>query len=151
MFGKLNVPSLGTIVPVLGIAAALGVGWLVNGWRLEARIASLKASHAQAIADAQETARKREAALYNDFDKIRKSKDAQIKTIDARLAAALVSLHNRPDRLPQAASTCVGATGKELARPDAEFLTRYAADAQELQAKLNSCIASYESARKALK
>jgi hypothetical protein len=143
--------SWAKVLTILGTTVLIfGTGWTINGWRLEARVASLKASHAQALAKAQEAARSREKTLYEDFDKIRKNKDAKIKDIDARLAAALDSLRNRPDRLPQTPTSCAGTTGKELSRPDAEFLERFAADAQKLQSELNSCISQYNAARKAL-
>ena len=32
------------------VALGFGVGWGVNGWRLEGRIASLRAEHAEAVA-----------------------------------------------------------------------------------------------------
>lgn len=141
------IPSLGTIVLILGTGFA--GGWVVNGWRLEARIADLKASYAKAYADAQKAARSREIALQTQADAQRKKKDDQIKNINSRLAAALDGLRDRPTRndMPPAAGTCGAATGAELSRPDAEFLAGESARADEAVAMLNYCIAQYNSLR----
>ena len=79
----------------------------------------------------------------------------QIRSIDKRLSAALVELRNRPERrastansaVPSAAETCAGVSGAELARGDAEFLTRYASDAAKLREALSTCEARYEQVR----
>jgi phosphoserine phosphatase len=62
-----------------------------------------------------------------------------IKSNDARLLAISDGLRQRAER--RAANTaapaqCNGATGKELSRPDGEFLARYAADAEAEAIKL---------------
>lgn len=142
MFWRIKVA---VYVAILGFGIA--AGWMTNGWRLEARIASIKASHAQAYSDAQKAARARENALQAQADAQRKKKDAEIARINTRLAAALDGLHNRPSRLPESSRTCGGATGTELSKPDAEFLAREAARADKAVENLNHCIAQYNSLR----
>jgi len=136
------------------LAVGLIVGWKANGWRLEARIADLQASYALAYAKAQKAARDKETALVDELVTIRKSKDDQIKNISSRLAATLNSLRDRPERpasgLPQNSTVGGVCTGAGLARPDGEFLAGYAADAARLQSAYETCVRSYNAARKAL-
>ena len=79
---------------------------------------------------------------------IRKERDDEIKDIAAERDAALAELRTRPRR-PAPGTTeapgngCAG-TGLGLARDDAEFLTRYAAAAAELQARHNACVRQYD-------
>lgn len=153
MLGFLAVPKLGKIVLIIGtIVFIFGTGWKVNGWRLEARIADLQASYAKAYAEAQKAARDKENALTDDLAKIRRSKDAEIQNVRRSLDIALNSLRNRPDRadLPTDSVAGGGCTGSGLARPDAEFLVEYAADAAQLQLAYKACVRSYESVRKTL-
>jgi hypothetical protein len=140
------------LIASVTFVTGLLTGWVVNGWRLEARIAYLKESYAKSYAEALETARNREKALVKQTEEIRRTKDAQIKTIDARLASALNSLRERPqDRLlPSDPVPSVGCTGAQLARPDGQFLAGYAADAARLQSAYQACVGAYDAARKAL-
>jgi hypothetical protein len=140
------------LVGGITLAAGVMIGWKVNGWRLEARIADLQATHAQAYAEAQKAARAKETALADDLAKIRRTKDAEIKNIRRGLDIAINSLRNRPDRsiLPTDSVAGGGCTGAGLARPDAQFLAEYAHDAARLQLAYQTCIGAYEAARKAL-
>ena len=149
MLGFLAIPNLVRVVIIAGTAViAFGTGWKINGWRLESRIASLQASHAKAYADSLEAMKTRENANRQAADKLRKDKDAEIKTVNRRLNAALDELRQRPARgVPDTAGTCPSATGDKLAREDAEFLTRYAAIAAEQQEFLKYCVRQYESLR----
>ena len=64
----------------------------------------------------------------------------EVAGINARLADALERVRKRPERLPEPArATCEGATGSELSRPDATFLEREAARADEQRAALSAC------------
>lgn len=135
-------------------AAGLAAGWVVNGWRLEARIASLEASYAKAYAEAQLAARNKEQALVKQFEEIRKSKDAQIKNISNRLASALNGLQNRPGRpdpMPDNSqhgnAGSAGCSPAELYREDAEFLVQFSATTEEMKEGLKYCIAQYNAAR----
>ena len=133
---------------ILGVIGCI-IGWTINGWRLNASIASLKASHAEEIAEAYQSARNAEKRLIEASKQIRKDKDEEIKAIDARLATALGELRQRKERdsLPNTSRDCQGATGAELSREDAEFLTRLAASADKAVAALKSCYKQYDSVR----
>jgi hypothetical protein len=112
-----------------------------------------KAEQYAAYAKGQEEARRREQEMQQAADRLRREKDAEIKNINARSAALANQLRDRPERpaqdgaVPGAARSCVGASGKELARSDGEFLAGYAADAARLQAALDQCIKQYNSIR----
>ena len=133
-------------VPLL---AGLLIGWAVNGWRLNANIASLKAAHAQEVARYYQEARKAEKSLIEAVDGLRRTKDAEIKVISNKLQSALGELRQRQDR-PSSADTardCKGTTGAELSRQDAEFLTREAARADQLRSALELCYRQYDAVR----
>jgi hypothetical protein len=90
-------------------------------------------------------------------DNLRKTKDAQIRNLDTRLAAALDGLRNRPDRpgasdMPTdtGAASATGCTGAQLYKRDGEFLVRESARADRLLADLAQCQDQYEAARSAL-
>ena len=140
------------ILILVTIGTGFVTGWIVNGWRLESRIAKIEASYAKAYAEAQKAARIKENGLVNDLSNLRRTKDAEIKNINGRLAAALDGLRDRPERIDLSKNTgsCNGSTGAQLARGDAEFLARYAADAARLQSSYKTCVGAYEAARKAL-
>ena len=84
-------------------------------------------------------------------DKLRSEHAQAIASTNRRLDAAIAGLRDRPDRpagmseAPRA--TCEGANGPELARRNAEFLARYAAQAAEQDAALASCYASLDAAK----
>lgn len=97
------------------------------------------------------------AALQDNADALRRTKNAQITRLNADLATALAGLQNRPDR-PSAGSVPTdtgprpnpGCTGAQLFRPDAGFLVRESARADKLLADLAQCQAAYDSARQAV-
>ena len=75
----------------------------------------------------------------------------ETETITRKYNDAINSLRRRPIEratsaagLPESSSVGVGCTGAGLARDDAEFLTRYAADAAKLQSAYNTCKAAYD-------
>jgi hypothetical protein len=142
------------LIASVTFVTGLLTGWKVNGWRLEARIADLQASYAQAYAEAQETARNREKALVSKAEEIRRTKDAQITNISRNLSNALNSLRERPDRsaaVSENPSTRGGCTANELFREDAESFIWIARDADLLRAALQQCKTQYDAARNALK
>lgn len=108
-------------------------------------------SHSKALADA----RRAERALQDSADALRRKHRNEVATLNSRHAALVDGLRNRPERAPATAGTApaaagagAGCTGAGLARPDAEFLVGYAADAARLQAALNICRAQYDAARR---
>ena len=147
---------------ILGVVFAVGVagtGGLYKGHKLgKAEVQQQwdkeKAEQYAAYAKAQEEARKKEQELQAQADQLRKESYEQIKDINARSDRLINSLRQRPERPTQTGSvsstaeSCSGASGKELASRDAIFLAGYSADAQRLQAALDTCIKQYEALRK---
>jgi len=146
---------LGSLVAVI---AAAGAGYFQGSEHGKASVQAMwdkeKAAQYAEYAKAQEEARKKEQELQANADRLRQEKDREIKNLNARATALTNSLQHRPTRTSEAGSvsdsskSCSGASGKELARGDAEFLVRYAAEAARLQADLNQCVRQYEALRK---
>jgi hypothetical protein len=134
-----------------GIVAVLGltIGWLVNGWRLNASISDLKASYAASEARVIQQYRDKEIRLQEASNALRKDKDAQIQSINTRLADAIGRLQQRESRgnSSDSARACSAANGSHLSREDAEFLTREAARADEAVTRLNACVQQYNKLR----
>lgn len=101
---------------------------------------------------ATEAARAKETMWQGVVNETSKAYLTQISGIRGNLAVALGSLRDRPERprdLPAAArADCAGGTGAELSRPDAEFLSREAARADELRAGLETCYAYADTLRR---
>ena len=96
--------------------------------------------------------RETERQLQAKADKIQREKHNAVKAADSKYAALIDSLRNRAetrsnDPVSDSAGDVVGCTGAGLARPDAEFLAGFAADAARLQAQYNACKAGYEALR----
>jgi hypothetical protein len=105
----------------------------------------------EAITKAQVT----ESFMRKDAEAIGNKKDETIKTINSTLAAALVSLQDRPERPASGTNTKLtgdrkACTGRELYRQDAGFLAREAARANKVKAERDMYYERYESARAAL-
>lgn len=76
-------------------------------------------------------------------DQIRKEKDAQIASINSKLADAISELRKRPSRTNQA-NNGQGCSGGSLYAEDAEFLVREAARADQIRAGLDACYKQYD-------
>ena len=142
-------PAAIKALAALSIAAALAyAGWTIQGWRAGKAAAEQQLAEAIAQRDAQATARRIQAQLAARNMRIADAKAAENRSIDARLAAAVAGLRDRPSRtadLPGApAFDCQGADGRGLSRDDATFLAGYAAAAARQQAALRACYAESE-------
>jgi hypothetical protein len=149
------------VIIAAGVAGAYGYmrgeesGRLQVQSKWDAERAELEAIHARD----QQIAREREKLMQQTADRLRQEKDLEIRNLNARSAALTNSLRDRSSRpadpvsaVPGAASNGpapTGCTGKELYRPDGEFLAREAARADELRIALKQCHAQYETIRKA--
>jgi hypothetical protein len=117
-----------------------------------------RAAQEAAYAQAQAEARTKEQELQANADAIRQEKDREIRNLNARTTALTNSLRDRSERptteasaLPNTTtngSIATGCTGKELYRPDGEFLAREAARADELRFLLKQCRDQYEALTK---
>jgi hypothetical protein len=143
---------------LIAIILAAGAGYFQGSEHGKAKVQNLwdkeKAAQYAEYAKAQEEARKKEQELQANADQLRQEKDREIRNLNARATALNNSLQHRPTRtseagsLPNSSKSCSGASGKELARGDAEFLVWYATEAARIQADLNQCIRQYEALRK---
>lgn len=131
------------------VVAGFAAGWVINGWRLEANIASLKASHAQEVSGYYQAARKAEKELIEATEAIRREKDAEIEDVNNKLQSLTKQLRQRKARPSSPAPTrdCKGTTGAELSREDAEFLAREAARADQIRSALEHCYKQYDAVR----
>lgn len=118
------------------------------GWGYTAGKGSAERAHAEERAIAAENAllNSRAGALRQAHNEgVQRAENA---VIERELLAAIASLRDRPERLPAtAAAACTGTTGRELARPDAEFLTRYAAERKKWIAEVIACQESEDNLR----
>ena len=138
---------------LIALAAAFSVGWLANGGRYLAQIAKADAVRAEQRAQAAAAALAKERAWQDAADKLKEVQDAEIRSINTRLHAALAELRKRPTRpaappaaaaVPDVAGSPQGCTGAGLYASDAEFLVREAARADEIRAAYIQCAAQYE-------
>ena len=121
--------NLYAIIAVVGIA--LFCGGFVNG-----------CSYQQS--KAEKTVREKEHEYQAAADTIRKDKDAQIKVINTQLVDAISGLRSRTSS-PTKTVTGQDCNGQTLSAPDAEFLIREAARADEIRIGLQACYQQYES------
>jgi len=147
---------------VVAIAAAGGAG-LYQGHELgmaevQQKWDKERAAQEAEYAAAQAAAREKEQSLQASADHLRQEKDREIRDLNARATALANSLRDRPTRPTTEASAlpsttdvrpaATGCTGKELYRPDGEFLAREAARGDELRVLLKQCREQYETLRK---
>jgi hypothetical protein len=149
------------LLAALALAAALlGLVWWVHHDGVVSGRAEIQAILDKTIADVNAEKAKLIADNTAKTQKLQGEADAQ-KVMDAaalamantRADAVIAGLRNRPERparaggVPAPASTCVAASGAQLARGDAEFLVRFALDAARAQLAAEQCQAAYNSAR----
>ena len=144
------------VVAIFALFLGFLGGWKTQGWRLGKEIATIRADTAN-LAEKQElAARGRETQLVIKLAEAQEARNVEVTDINRKHAAVVASLRNRPERpapqavvseVPSPTPACVAATGEELARGDAEFLARYAADAARLETALNQCEAAYNALR----
>jgi hypothetical protein len=114
---------------------------------LQQQVDTAAAEHRARLAMAEEVGRMLMASAARN----KGIRDAAETRTRSRLESQLRELRDRPvDRLPPAAAAaCVGTSGAELSRPDAEFLAGEAARAERLIARLDECRAWVDDAQAA--
>jgi hypothetical protein len=150
------------IVLLIVLAVGFLTGWKTQGWRLGNEIATIQEAHKADLAKIEKTARDAEvkfreieAQTVRSLAQAQEKRNVEVATINRKLNTALGELRTRPERtttisgskVPGTPTACVGATGAELAKPDAEFLAGYAADAARLEAELTKCETAYNALR----
>ena len=130
-------PSWTTYFGSLGlVAVAVLCGGIVIGSDHE------KAKATTAILKAQQEARETEAKWQINLEAQNELHAEEIDRINTARLTAERGLRNRAGRMPApsaSAADAAGATGRELSRPDAEFLAGLAADADRTAADLRAC------------
>lgn len=137
------MPTLNPWVLLGAIASAIALVFGGYAWGSSAKnnywLSRINADKAAAVQQALTTERDRQEKANAA---IRKQASEQA-AINARLRADLASLRNRPERAANVSAVsgnrCAGASGAELSRPDAEFLSWEAARADEQRAGLAAC------------
>jgi len=92
---------------------------------------------------AEKVVREKEHEYQAIADTIRKDKDAQIKVINTQLVDAISGLRSRTSS-PTKTVTGQDCNGQTLSSPDAEFLIREAARADEIRVALEACYKQYD-------
>lgn len=119
------------------IAGALAAGLAIGGytgWTFN------QARHDAAMVDAQQQAKQTEDQHNAQLAKQNQAHADAVRDVNRKLSDALERLRKRPERRPEPArAACEGGTGAELSGPDAGFLEREAARADELRAALGAC------------
>lgn len=123
------------------LASLIGIGFWLD---YRAKESVRKEFEAQ-VASAKETS----LILRKSNDLALGKKNAEIETINSKLALLRSELRKRPSRstASQAGTTC---TGRELPREDAEFLAGEAARAERIMKERNFYYERYEEARQQL-
>ena len=143
---------------VLAIGAAATGGYYVGKDDGKAEIQQAwdkeKAAQYAQYAKAMEESVEKQQQLQMGADRLRQEKDREIRDVTARNTALANSLRDRNERPTQgdtvSGTTGVGSsgcTGKELYRPDSEFLVRLAGEADELRFALKQCYTQYNAIR----
>jgi len=121
------------------IAGALAAGLAIGGytgWTFN------QARHDAAMVDAQQQAKQTEDQHNAQLAKQNQAHADAVRDVNRKLSDALERLRKRPERRPEPArAACEGGTGAELSGPDAGFLEREAARADELRAAVSACYA----------
>lgn len=143
------------LAAVIAIAISGGVGYYKGGKDKQAEWDAEKLEIANAFAAELARVREREAVLQDAADKLRKAKDDEIRSVNARADALFKRLRDRESRaegMPETASVGRGScTGAQLYREDGEFLVRLAREADELRIAYKQCRDQYETIRQGSK
>ncbi len=135
------IPSPMLMLAVVLAFVANGFYWFASG--SNSADTRWKAKINQERAESQAAARATEQRHQEAANAIARRHANNVSTIRRNLDIALDSLRDRPDRpagVPEATRPgCAGSTGAELSRPDAEFLVREAARADDIRAGLDAC------------
>ena len=137
------MPTLNPWVLLGALASAIALVFGGYAWGSSAKnnywLSRINADKAAAVQQALTTERDRQEKANVAIHK----QASEQAAINARLRADLASLRNRPERATNVSAVsgnrCAGASGAELSRPDAEFLSWEAARADEQRAGLAAC------------
>lgn len=123
------------------LASLIGIGFWLDYRAKE----SVRKEFEEQVASAKETS----LILRKSNDLALGKKNAEIETINSKLALLRSELRKRPSRAT-ASSSPTSCTGRELLREDAEFLAGEAARAERIMKERNFYYERYEEARQQL-
>lgn len=127
------------IVKIILIVAVLAVyTWFVYTSGQD----DIRAAMADEVAQATAAARKEEQVKQGKINELSQKTYNELASVNSQLNDDIERLHKRTDKrhLPNSSKTeCKGATGADLSRTDAKFLTREAARADRLRIALKTC------------
>ena len=109
------------IIAGVVLALAFGAGWLVNGWRWQARLAVLEQTHTEQYAAAQAQARAEEQRSQTAVEGIRRDAQQTIQQSQADAAAADAAangLRAALDAAKRRAARCATAAAGSPTGPD---------------------------------
>ena len=122
---------------LLGGAALIAGTWLHGNWHGSKTTA---ATYKVQIAENNVKALEEHNTQQEIVDALTQKYWTDVDSLNARLVDALGRLRDRPVRASEATrANCEGASGAELSRPDAEFLTREAARGDRCAVALQRC------------
>lgn len=134
------LPQIKLAIIACFCAILFAAGWQTNQWRWEAK-----------YAEQLERARDNEQALQAAMDAATRQHVEEMRSIAVQRDAAIDRLRQRAERLPESSRlACEGSTGRELSRQDAEFLVRFAADAEQHRQGAMNCYAAYDQIKEAI-
>lgn len=151
----MTAPRLVLIASLLAVAAAgywhaYSMGKREGVEETTARWTQERLALKQAQLEEVQRAVQIEHHLTEKIAKIQHEASHEKRRITDQYERTIAGLRNRPEAradtsgVPQGATPSAGCTGAGLARPDGEFLSRYAADAARLQSALSTCLAAYK-------
>lgn len=142
---------LAALAAVVFSVAAFAVGYDYGRRTTKLAWEEERAVLAQEALAAVQQAREKEAKLVLEMEAQRREYEKKVRSISSRLDSILAGVRERPDRsdsttMSKTTTTNCVCTGAQLARRDAEFLARYAADAERLAKAYNTCKEIYDTA-----
>lgn len=131
---------------LLALLAAFGCGWWLRDAQAQMQQSRAATEAALRTRDATLAARMEEQEQQGKINAILAEQNRRAQSVAANLARELDGMRQRAERAERSVSNaaraaCAGADGRELSRPDAEFLARLAARADEQRAALSACYA----------
>lgn len=143
---------------VLSVALLIGGYYLVKDYFQDEAVATVQADAVTKVDKLEAKATESEVTLDKKLAKDRKVYEAKKQTVNDHYARDVASLQHRPGRSSGSSESetsvnsesQTGVTGARLAREDAEFLTRFASDTEELKLGLIQCYSDYDSGKETI-
>lgn len=136
MFGVIDWFKNYALVLLAVVALA---GWATAGVQTY-RVSGIQLAQRTDLLKATEEARAKEQEWQLIYKETADAKEASLRALATERDTLLVSLRDRPARLPEAArAACAGTSGRELSGRDAEAFVGLAARADRTRAALDAC------------